>query len=421
MNTAVVGLQWGDEGKGKVIDYLSRDADIIVRFQGGNNAGHTVVCDGKKYVFHVIPSGILHKNKVCVIGNGVVLDPKVLLDEIEYLKKNGVDISPKNLRISSLAHVIMPYHRSLDSFREEKREQKIGTTKRGIGPCYVDKVARCGVRVVDLLDCETLAFKIKDNLNEKNPLYKNVYGAEPFSFNAVFNEYNEYGKKLAPYCCDTVEYLYDKRKKRFLFEGAQGTFLDVDFGTYPFVTSSSTIAPNAGVGSGAPFVKIDRVIGVTKAYTTRVGEGPFPTEFDEKMGEQIRKLGNEFGATTQRPRRCGWLDLPLLRRAAILNNITHIALTKLDVLDSLTQLKYAVSYQGKFKKFSDFPHDLALARPVYKTISGWGCDTTAIRDFKKLPRRVKDYIQLIEKSIGVKVQYASVGQNRDAIIKQPGV
>ena len=421
MNTIVVGLQWGDEGKGKIIDYLSRDADIIVRFQGGNNAGHTVVCGGKKYIFHVIPSGILHKNKICVIGNGVVLDPKVLLDEIEYLKKNGIDISPENLKISSLAHVIMPYHRSLDSFREAKREQKIGTTKRGIGPCYSDKIARCGVRVVDLLDCDTLAFKIKDNLNEKNPLYKNVYGAAPFSFNDVFSEYNDYAKKLAPYCCDTVEYLYDKRKKRFLFEGAQGTFLDVDFGTYPFVTSSSTIAPNAGVGSGAPFVKIDRVIGVTKAYTTRVGEGPFPTEFDEKMGEQIRKLGNEFGATTQRPRRCGWLDLPLLRRAAILNNITHIALTKLDVLDSLPQLKYAYAYEGKFKKFSAFPHDLSLARPVYKTIEGWHCDTTGVRGYKKLPRQVKNYIQLIEKFVGAKVQYASVGQNRDAIIKKPGV
>ena len=342
-----------------------------------------------------------------------------MLEEIEYVKKNGIDIGPHNLKISYLAHVIMPYHRLLDSFREEKREQKIGTTKRGIGPCYVDKAARCGVRVIDMLNPETLAFKIKDNLTEKNPLYKNVYEKDPFSFKQIFDEYSAYAKALAPYCCDAIEFIYEKRKKRFLFEGAQGTFLDVDFGTYPFVTSSSTIATNAKVGSGAGFVKIDKVIGVTKAYATRVGEGPFPTEFDEAMGQKIRLLGNEFGATTARPRRCGWLDLPLLRRAVQINGVTDIALTKLDILDSLEQIKYATSYSGSFEKYGKFPYDLSLARPNYKTFKAWHCDTTKIRTYAKLPKEVKNYISIIEKFVGAKVSLVSVGQSRDAIIKKP--
>ncbi|MCP4653662.1 MAG: adenylosuccinate synthase [Candidatus Omnitrophica bacterium] len=418
MNSAVVGLQWGDEGKGKIIDYLSGDVDVVVRFQGGNNAGHTVVLEGKKYVFHIIPSGILRKDKICVIGNGVVIDPKILIEEIDHLKKMGVSISPKNLRIAFLSHVIMPYHRVMDSFRESKRIQKIGTTKRGIGPCYVDKASRCGIRMIDLINPKVLAFKLKDNLKEKNPLYKNVYGSSHFSFKKILEEYSRYAKILKPYCCDTVDYLYEKRKKSFLFEGAQGTFLDVDFGTYPFVTSSNTVAPNCYLGSGAPFIKIDRFIGVTKAYTTRVGEGPFPTEFAGKLGEHIRAVGKEYGATTARPRRCGWLDLAILDRSVKVNNITEIALTKLDVLDGLKEIRYCSSYTGAFKKYSKFPYDLGEARPVYKKVDGWNEKTADTRQYPKLPKLAKDYITTIEKTLGVPIKLISVGENRKAVIKK---
>jgi len=416
MNTAVVGLQWGDEGKGKIIDYLGNDADVIVRFQGGNNAGHTVVIKGEKFVFHIVPSGILRKNKSCVIGNGVVVDPKVLIEEIDYLRKKGVEISPKNLRISLLSHVIMPYHRVMDSFRETKRIQKIGTTKRGIGPCYMDKISRCGIRIVDLLDPKKLELKIKDNLREKNPLFKEVYGSSYFSFKKIFAEYSRYAKFLKPYCCDAVDYLYTNRKKRFLFEGAQGTYLDVDFGTYPFVTSSNTISGNAFVGSGASFIKVDRMIGVAKAYTTRVGEGPFPTECSDSLGEHLRTKGKEFGATTNRARRCGWLDLTLLKRSVIINNVSEIALTKIDILDGLRAIKYCDGYKGYKNTFSSFPNDLAMVEPIYKSVKGWDGDVSNTTDFKKLPIAARNYVSLIEKSLKTKITFISVGEKRKAVL-----
>ncbi len=416
MNKAILGLQWGDEGKGKIIDYLSKDTDIIVRFQGGNNAGHTVVVNDEKFVFHLIPSGILRKNKVCVIGTGVVIDPEVLIEEIRYLKKKGIDVSPGNLKISSLSHVIMPYHRVMDSFRESKRIQKIGTTKRGIGPCYVDKVSRCGIRVVDLLDPKKFALKLKDNLQEKNPLFKEVYGRQYFSFKKIYDQYRRYARILKPYCCDTVDYLYSRRKKKFLFEGAQGTFLDVDYGTYPFVTSSNTVFANAILGSGASFLKIDKIIGVSKAYTTRVGEGPFPTESGGTLGEYLRTMGKEFGATTNRARRCGWLDLVLLRRSVLLNNVTEIVLTKLDVLNHLKEIKCCVGYNHQGKNRGLFPYDLDRITPRYRTLKGWKEYLTGVGMIRGLPLEARRYIAVIQKHTGKKISMVSVGEKRQAII-----
>ncbi|MBN3041161.1 MAG: adenylosuccinate synthase, partial [Candidatus Omnitrophica bacterium] len=335
MNTILVGLQWGDEGKGKVIDYLCRYSDVVVRFQGGNNAGHTVVIGKEKFVFHLIPSGILRKDKICVIGNGVVIDPKVLLEEIHSLRSKGIDVSPKNLMVSSFSNIILPYHRVMDAFREKVRIQKIGTTKRGIGPCYMDKVSRCGIRMIDFIDPKLFALKLKDNLKEKNKIFSKVYGFKGFSFKKLYDEYAAYAEVLRPFVFDLVDYFSKIKNRRFLFEGAQGTFLDIDFGTYPFVTSSSVISLNANLGSGLAFVPAKRIIGVAKAYTTRVGEGPFPTELGGPILNYFRETGGEFGATTGRPRRCGWLDLVLLKRAVLLNNATDIVITKLDVLDSL--------------------------------------------------------------------------------------
>jgi adenylosuccinate synthase len=418
MNIAVVGLQWGDEGKGKIIDYLSKDCDLIVRFQGGNNAGHTVVVSGKKFIFHIIPSGILRKKTVSLVGNGVVIDPKILIQEIQELKKAGIEVSPRNLRISSLSHVIMPYHRVMDSFREGRRIQKIGTTKRGIGPCYVDKFSRCGIRMVDLIHPKVFSLKLKDNLREKNPLFKDVYGENVFVFRKIFDEYSRFAKILKPYVCDSVDFLYQNRKKRILFEGAQGTFLDVDFGTYPFVTSSNTVFANTFLGGGASFIKIHRIIGVSKAYTTRVGEGPFPTEFKGKLGEYLRTVGKEFGATTQRARRCGWLDLAMLKRAAVLNNISELALTKLDVLDNIEQIKYAVGYKGWTKKGVAFPYDLSRVLPLYKSIKGWRAQTSGVKRFKLLPPRAKKYIGIIEGMLQRNIRFISVGERREAVIRK---
>ena len=415
MNIVVVGLQWGDEGKGKIIDYLAKDADIIVRFQGGNNAGHTVVFGGKKFIFHIIPSGILRKSKVCVIGNGVVIDPKILIDEITALGNKGVDISPRNLKISLLSHIIMPYHKLMDSFREGKRIQKIGTTMRGIGPCYVDKFSRCGIRMADLINLKRFSLKLKDNLREKNPLFVKVYGGKPFSFKKILDEYCYYADLLKPYCCDTVDFFYKNKKKKFLFEGAQGAFLDIDYGTYPFVTSSHTVSSNAVLGSGAAPVKIDKVIGVTKSYTTRVGEGPFPTEFKDTFGDYFRSKGKEFGATTNRPRRCGWLDLVLLKRAVMINNVTDIALTKLDILDDMEEVKVCVDYEGKDKD-GYFLYELDRAKPIYKTLKGWGKDLSSVRDYAGLSPFAKKYISFIEHFVKRKISFISVGALRKAVI-----
>ncbi len=418
MNAVLIGLQWGDEGKGKIIDYLCRASDVIVRFQGGNNAGHTVVINGKKFVFHLIPSGILRKGKICAIGSGVVVDPKVLLEEIAALKKSNITISSRNLKISPFCHTIMPYHRIMDGLREQARIQKIGTTKRGIGPCYVDKIARCGIRMIDLIDREVFLAKLKNNLSEKNPIFRKVYGVKGFSVSEIYNQYKKYSKALKPYVCDLTDYFYRLKKKKFLFEGAQGTFLDVDFGTYPFVTSSSVIAPNALLGSSLPFVKIDKVIGVAKAYTTRVGEGPFPTELQGKFLNYLRKTGVEFGATTGRPRRCGWLDLVVLRQAVLINNVSELVLTKLDVLDSLDKIKVCVGYQKTAQSSKAFPYDLSKAKPVYKLFEGWQAPTNNIRNFKNLPKEARTYINFIENFLGVKVSFVSVGEKREAILKK---
>ncbi len=418
MNSILVGLQWGDEGKGKVIDYLCRDADIIVRFQGGNNAGHTVVVGGEKFIFHLIPSGILRKGKVCAIGNGVVVNPKVLLDEVKSLKAKKISISSRNLKVSPFCHVIMPYHGLMDTLRERGRAEKIGTTKRGIGPCYVDKVSRCGIRMIDLIDGKVFKAKLKQNLEEKNPIFEKVYGQKGLSFDSVYNEYKEYSKALKPYVCDLTDYFYQKRNKQFLFEGAQGTFLDVDFGTFPFVTSSSVVSANALLGSGAPFLSVKRFIGVAKAYTTRVGQGPFPTELGGEFLEYFRSKGVEFGATTGRPRRCGWLDLVILKRAVIINKITEIVITKLDVLNNLEKIKVCVAYKYKNKVLKKFPYNLSGVTPVYKEFRGWKSAINGVRRFFDLPKPAREYVNFIEDFLGLKAKFISVGEKREAVLKK---
>ena len=421
MNIVVIGAQWGDEGKGKLIDIISQDADITARYQGGNNAGHTVCVGDKEYVFHLLPSAILHRGKVCVIGNGVVVDPVALLDEISGLKKMGMNVTSQRLKISGRCHVVMPYHRVLDGLRETKRKNKIGTTGRGIGPCYADKVARCGVRIVDLLNPKIFRAKLEDNLSEKNEVFRKVFDQKEFSFDGIYKEYIAYGKKLASYVCDTAIYLNDAidHKKSILFEGAQGTFLDIDFGTYPFVTSSNSIVGGVCAGTGVAPTKIDKSIACVKAYTTRVGEGPFPTEFSTRLEEEIRKKGNEFGATTGRPRRCGWFDSVLVRYAVIINGISELAIMKLDVLDDLPKLKICVGYKHKGKIYKDFPMDfevLSQARPVYEEMDGWMSPTTGARNFKDLPKNAKLYIKRFEQLLKVGVKYVSVGTKRDEII-----
>ncbi len=420
MNTVLIGLQWGDEGKGKVIDVLSKDAHYIVRYQGGNNAGHTVVVDGDSFIFHLLPSGVLHKNKICVIGNGVVVDPGVLIDELSSLEKKGFSIG-RRLKISEQAHVIFPYHRILDGFRETKRSNKIGTTGRGIGPCYADKSSRCGIRMGDLLNPRLLREKLKDNLKEKNEIFKKVYGHPGFRFQDLYETYLAYGRKLKIFIADTVFLLNDAVRKNapILFEGAQGTFLDIDFGTYPFVTSSNAVSGGACVGSGVPPTKIDKIVGVVKAYTTRVGEGPFITEFSKELNEIIRSKGHEFGATTGRPRRCGWFDAVMVRHAVMINGVTAMAIMKLDVLDNLKNIKICVGYDYKDKVFRTFPNDLEVmqnAKPIYREFSGWQITTTKIRSYGRLPRAAKNYIAAIEDLSGAPVRIISVGSGREETI-----
>jgi adenylosuccinate synthase len=421
MNTVIVGTQWGDEGKGKIIDILAAKADYIVRYQGGNNAGHTVITGGREYIFHLIPSGILHRGKICCIGNGVVVDPEVLLEEIDHLSQLGIDIR-KRLKISSLAHVILPYHRILDRLRETKGTHKIGTTGRGIGPCYADKIARCGIRMVDLLNAELFREKLKNNLKEKNEIFRRVYGHPGFSFLRVYRNYLDYAQQLRPYITNSAWLLNRaiEDKKALLFEGAQGTFLDIDFGTYPFVTSSSATAGGACTGTGVSPVKIDKVIGVAKAYTTRVGEGPFPTEFNPRFSEVMRLRGNEFGATTGRPRRCGWFDSLLVKEAVMLNGISTLAITKLDVLDGLGQINISVAYKYKGKLFREFPPDpevLQGCRPLYRKLKGWNETISGIRSFKKLPAAARGYLSCISDLLQVKISLISVGSSREETIR----
>ncbi len=421
MNSVVIGAQWGDEGKGKLIDILSEDVDITVRYQGGNNAGHTVIVGDKEYIFHLIPSAILRPEKTCVIGNGVVIDPKALLEEVDGLKKRGLPMTNKQLKIAANAHVVMPYHRVMDQLRESKRANKIGTTGRGIGPCYADKVGRMGVRMIDLLNPRVLKAKLEDNLNEKNSIFGRVYGFKNYKFEDIYKEYLAYGRRLKPYICDTALFLNDaiERKKKILFEGAQGTFLDIDFGTYPFVTSSNATTGGVSSGTGVGPNKIDKVIAAVKAYTTRVGEGPFPTEFAKAMDDAIRQKGHEFGATTGRARRCGWFDGVLARYAIAINGVDELAIMKLDVLDDLKEIKIATSYKYKGKAYRDYPHDMEVlsgAKPVYESMPGWQANTRNVRSFAKLPVNARRYIERLEQLLKVKIKYISVGSKRDEII-----
>jgi adenylosuccinate synthase len=420
MNTVIVGTQWGDEGKGKIIDLLSEKADYIVRYQGGSNAGHTVVTNGVAYVFHLIPSGILHKGKTCCIGNGVVVDPGALIKEIKDLTASGIPIG-RRLKISSLAHAILPYHKILDQLRETKRAHKIGTTGRGIGPCYADKISRCGIRMIDLLNPAIFREKLRDNLKEKNEIFKKVYRHAGFNFSAIYRDYLNYGRFLSRYICNTASLLNRAidEKKDILFEGAQGTFLDIDFGTYPFVTSSSATAGGACIGAGISPVKIDKVVGVAKAYTTRVGEGPFPTEFLPAFGKFIRKKGSEFGATTGRPRRCGWFDSVMVKEAILLNNISELAIMKLDILDNLKSIKICTAYKYKGRLFKEFPRDLEVlrkAKPVYQEMPGWQGITTKVRRYQDLPPNARAYLLRLRRILNTKISMVSVGSSREDTI-----
>ncbi|MFM8684650.1 MAG: adenylosuccinate synthase, partial [Chthoniobacterales bacterium] len=394
-NNLLVGAQWGDEGKGKIIDYLTDDADVVVRSQGGNNAGHTIVHGKKKFVLHLIPSGILRRGKTCVIANGVVVDPLALVAEIDGLRKQGIPVG-KNLLLSDSAHLVMPWHRLLDEQREiRKGKNKIGTTKRGIGPAYGDKAARTGLRVGDLLDSKEFARKLKLRLEENNAVLKSL-GAKPIAYQPLLKSYLAAAKVLRPFVTNTVVWLHDvmARKKSLLFEGAQGTYLDLDHGTYPFVTSSNTTAGGACTGSGVPPHRMDNVIGVMKAYTTRVGEGPVPTE-DDALGDMLHDMGREFGATTGRARRCGWFDAVATRYAAMINGIDEIAITNLDGLDKVPVIKVCTAYKLGRKTLTHPPTAAAAwakCRPVYRTFKGWMKDTSKARRFVQLPPAARAYV-----------------------------
>ena len=419
---AVIGTQWGDEGKGKIVDQLSEKKDLVVRFQGGANAGHTIYVDNEKFVFHLIPSGILHEDVIVGIGNGVVLDPEVLMDEINMLEDRDHRVDAENLKISPLAHVVMPYHKIFDGIREEeKKDKKIGTTKRGIGPCYEDKMARIGIRVMDLVDEEKLYEKLKFNIEVKNKILVKAYGKEKLDFDRIFEEYRLYGKKLKNFVYD-VSYLIDdfyKNGKNVLFEGAQGSCLDIDFGTYPYVTSSNTSAGGILTGAGVSKDKVDEVLGVVKAYTSRVGAGIFPTEQINEVGEKIRNIGKEFGATTGRPRRCGWLDLIMLKYVVRINSLSGIALTRLDILDEFEELKICTGYEIEGNIVEDFSTNFMAydkLNPIYETFKGWESQTTGIKKYENLPENAKKYIKFIENFLNVPVDIISVGPNRTQTI-----
>ena len=420
-NTVIIGAQWGDEGKGKVIDLLSSDADLIVRYQGGNNAGHTVINGDEEFIFHLIPSGLLHPGKTGLIGNGVVIDPAALLDEIERLRARGIEVE-NALRISDQAHLIMPYHKKLDLLEESQRVGRIGTTGRGIGPCYVDKVARCGIRVADLFSEESLSAKLRQNLDEKNRILKLLYRERPFEYQALWDQYRRYAGLLRPYVVNGTRFLREavKAGKRILFEGAQGTLLDIDHGTYPYVTSSNATSGGACTGAGMPPTAIDRVIGVVKAYTTRVGEGPFPTEFPPELMDGIRTRGKEFGATTGRPRRCGWFDAIIARHSVWVNGCDSIAVTKLDVLDDMPSIQICVGYRADARAVDEFPSDMALfarCEPVYETHPGWRSDTGQIERFEDLPKAAQAYLKRLEELLTVPICLVSIGSKREQAVK----
>jgi adenylosuccinate synthase len=421
-NVVAVGLQWGDEGKGKIIDILSEFADVVVRFQGGANAGHTIVVGDKKIVLHLMPSGILHKDKYCIIGNGVVLDPATLQKEIDELKAHGYMKDDAHFMISARAHLIMPYHKKLDMLREAEKKNKIGTTGRGIGPAYEDRAARTGIRVIDVLDKRTFREKVRENLKVKNFLIKRYYKDEPFKLRDVVDEVGAHRELLKKYMGDNVLYLHKAMEegKSVLFEGAQGTYLDIDHGTYPFVTSSNTLAGNASSGAGIAPGSLDQVLGVCKAYTTRVGEGPFPTELTGPEGELMRVKGGEYGATTGRPRRCGWFDAVILRRAVVMNGVKAVALMKLDVLDEFDTMNICVKYRIGRKVYSDPPlgmKDLSVCEPVYERIDGWKRQSVVdAKTFEELPENAKRYVKRLEELIGVPITIVSTGARRDSTL-----
>ncbi|MGB2879444.1 MAG: adenylosuccinate synthase [Candidatus Omnitrophota bacterium] len=414
--TVLVGAQWGDEGKGKVIDILTEDVKYVVRYQGGNNAGHTVVIGDDKYVLHLVPSGILHDGKICVIGHGVVVDPKALIEEIELLQSKGIGLDQR-LKVSDKAHVIFPYHNKLDELRELRKKGRIGTTKKGIGPCYADKVARVGIRIGDLYDKAYFKERLERIIEEKNTILKNLYGFEGFSVEEIFKGYLKYAEYLKEYVCDSVMLLNEalKRGESILFEGAQGTFLDVDYGTYPFVTSSNSTAGGACTGAGIGPSRVDSVLGVVKAYTTRVGEGPFPTEFGPDLMDKIRKKGGEFGATTGRARRCGWFDSVLVKNSVEINGIDKVVITKLDVLDELKTIKICTAYRYKGKLYQNIPGIpgfLDNCEPVYEEQPGWQQDTSQITSYELLPENARKYLQKVKKLIGSDIMLVSVGKSR---------
>ena len=413
----VVGMQWGDEGKGKLIDFLSGQAEVVVRYQGGSNAGHTVVVDGQKTVLHLLPSGILHEGRACVIGNGVVVDPEELLGEIDELTARGLAIGD-NLLISSRAQVVLPYHKRLDAASEEaKGPAKLGTTLRGIGPCYVDKVNRSGIRMVDLVKPKALAAKLRANVAAVNRVLEGVYGAEPMAAEPMIEQFTAYGERLRPHVADTVTYLhraFDEGRK-VLFEGAQGALLDIDFGTYPFLTSSNASACGVSAGTGVPPSRLGPVLGVVKAYTTRVGCGPFPTEIDGPVGERLREVGGEFGATTGRPRRCGWLDAVALRYTAAINGASGVAITKLDVLDEQPTVRICTAYRHDGQLLDTFPSDLAVlegCEPRYEEMAGWQADTSQATSWEELPTAAQAYLARVRELLGVPIQIVSVGSER---------
>ncbi|MBG0791375.1 MAG: adenylosuccinate synthase [Desulfovibrionaceae bacterium] len=414
-NIVVFGSQWGDEGKGKIVDMLAEKADAIVRFQGGNNAGHTLVVDGEQCILHLIPSGVLHPGKKCLIGNGVVLDPFVFCEELDKLAAKGVDVSPSRMMISKKTHIIMPYHCRMDAARESAKsaDGKIGTTGRGIGPCYEDKMNRCGIRAGDFADPDLLKAKIVKALEEKNVLFTNLYSAEAMDPQAVFEQVLPVAERLTAYLGDVSTAIQES--ETVLFEGAQGTHLDIDHGTYPFVTSSNTVTANAASGSGCSPRSLDRIIAIVKAYTTRVGSGPFPTEQTGADGEYLQTQGHEFGATTGRKRRCGWLDLVVLRESARLNGPTDLAITKLDVLSGLKEIKLCTAYEYKGETVKYPPQEqnaMAHVTPVYETMPGWDEDITQARSWDELPEAAVNYLRRIEEITGVRIGYVSVGPDR---------
>jgi len=417
-NVIIVGTQWGDEGKGKLVDLLTEFAHVIVRFQGGSNAGHTVVVGDRKFVFHQLPSGILRDNKLCIIGSGVVLDPATLLEEIDEVKKKGFLGNDDALMISEEAQIVFPYHKRIDVARERRKgSHKIGTTGRGIGPAYEDKISRMGIRLVDMTDEQVFRYKLESNLEEKNFCLINQLQDEGFSFQELFDQYRAFGDRLSRYMANTslaINHEIEKGKD-VLFEGAQGTLLDVDHGTYPYVTSSNTVAASACVSAGVGTKKIDRIIGVTKAYTTRVGEGPFPTELHDATGDHLRASGGEFGATTGRPRRCGWFDAVVVKHAARLNGLTDIALTKLDVLGGLEKIKICTAYKYKGKSINEYPASLPVqegCEPVYEELSGWDEDISLVKDISDLPSNAQRYVRLIAQLAGVDICMISLGDER---------